>query len=194
MPPNLQLILASSSPRRKQLLEESGYQFEIIPSPAEEIHDASIPLEQLVTKNAILKAEAVAKQHQKSVVIGADTLVYIDETPLGKPKNLEEAKATLTKLAGRKHQVCTGVSIISAKKTESFSEVTDVYFKPLTEKEIDHYLETVPVLDKAGSYAIQEKGTWIIDHIEGEKANVMGLPQKKVQHALLQHGIKPTLD
>ncbi len=170
------LILASGSPRRREMLTEAGFDFEVIPSPAEEIHDIDMPLHLLCEANAELKALAIAKDHPESKVIGADTLVYIDETPLGKPKTEDEARKTLKKLSGRTHQVCTGVCIAHGENTQRFHTITEVVFKELTPAVIDDYMAKVNVMDKAGSYAVQEHGDLIIQEVRGDYNNVVGLP------------------
>ncbi len=185
------LILASGSPRRQELLAEAGFQFDVIPSLAEEIHTADIPLEELCEINAQAKAAEVAQLHPQSVVIGSDTLVYIDQTPLGKPKSKEEAFQTLQLLSGRTHQVCTGLCLISSDKTETFHEITEVTFKTITDADIQLYMEKVEVMDKAGSYAIQDNGDLIIEKIEGDYSNVVGLPLDLITTKLNEFGLAP---
>ena len=158
------------------MLAEAGLSFEVIPSPAEELHDASMPLAHLCEQNARIKALDVAKDHPQATVIGADTLVYIDQTPLGKPGSEAEARAMLRKLSGRTHQVCTGVCIARGDDVESFHAITQVVFKELCEELIDSYIEKVHVMDKAGSYAVQEHGEMIIQEVRGDYDNVVGLP------------------
>lgn len=170
------IILASGSPRRREMLAEVKLDFSVIPSPAEELHDASMPLHLLCETNAELKALAVSKLHPDAVVIGADTLVYIDGTPLGKPKTEVEAKAVLAKLSGSTHQVCTGVCIAQGDETQKFHAITEVCFKKLSEDAIDDYMSKVNVMDKAGSYAVQEHGELIISEVKGDYDNVVGLP------------------
>jgi septum formation protein len=179
------VLLASTSPRRRELLEKAGLVFEIMPSPAEEVHDATMRPEELCELNATLKAAAVAVLRPEAVVIGADTLVFIDGQPLGKPADLDEARAMLRRLAGRVHQVCTGVCVMfpnGSRKT--FHGLTRVTFLPLGDGEIDAYFALVNPLDKAGAYGIQEYGEKIVAGIEGDFDNVMGLPVKKVMAAL----------
>ena len=142
------LILASGSPRRRELLTEAGFTFEVIPSPAEEVHSDEIPLAELCSINARAKAEEIAREYPDAVVLGADTLVYIDDTPLGKPKSEEQAVEMLKKLSGRKHQVCTGMCLIEGENEELFYKVTDVSFKTLTEEVISEYMSLVNVMDK----------------------------------------------
>ena len=170
------LILASGSPRRREMLAKAGLIFEVIPSPAEELHDASMPLAQLCEENARLKALDVARYHPQATVIGADTLVYVDQTPLGKPRSEAEAKAMLRKLSGRAHQVCTGVCIARGDDAECFHTITEVAFKELTDDLIADYMSKVDVMDKAGSYAVQEHGEMIITEVRGDYDNVVGLP------------------
>jgi septum formation protein len=173
----MKLILASGSPRRRELLAAAGLEFEVVVSPAEEIHDASIPLAELCERNAELKAAAVAAEHPEAVVVGADTLVWIDGEPLGKPRDLDEARAMLRKLAGRPHTVCTGVcAIFPGGRAELFHELTAVRFRPLDEAAITAYFERTDPLDKAGGYGIQDSGEMIVEGIDGAFDNVMGLP------------------
>jgi septum formation protein len=182
---HMRIVLASSSPRRRQLLEEAGLKFEIAVSPAEELHDASMAPSALCEWNATLKASAVAATRPEAFVIGADTLVFIDDMPLGKPKDMEEAREMLRRLSGRTHQVCTGVSIIPPQgKPFSFHDTTEVIFHPLDEAAISDYFSQVNPLDKAGAYGIQEYGGKIISGITGEFDTVMGLPVARVLAAL----------
>jgi septum formation protein len=171
------LVLASASPRRRELLERAGYTFEVVVSPVEEIHDAAIQPERLCEMNAVLKTEVVASLRPDATVIGADTLVFIDGEPLGKPADLEEARSMLRRLAGRVHQVCTGVCVIFPDgRREVFHETTEVTFHPLDEVAIEGYLAVANPLDKAGAYGIQEHGELIVAAIRGDYDNVVGLP------------------
>lgn len=181
----MSIILASSSPRRSELLGKAGIHFEVVASPAEEIHDATMSPAALCEHNAMLKAAAVANLRKDSTVIGADTLVFIDGIPLGKPKNMEEAYATLRRLSGRTHQVCTGVCVVYPDgSSRGFHDITDVTFLELDEARIAEYFSRVNPLDKAGSYGIQESGELIVKEIRGNFDNVMGLPVEKVVDAL----------
>lgn len=173
---NDRLILASGSPRRRDMLRKVGLEFDVIPSPAKELHDELMPLDQLCEENARLKALAVAQDYPEATVIGADTLVYIDQTPLGKPRSKEEAAAMLMRLSGRTHQVCTGVCIARAGEVDSFHAITEVVFKKLSEKIIRDYMAKVDVMDKAGSYAVQEHREMIVEQVRGDYDNVVGLP------------------
>jgi septum formation protein len=181
------IVLASASPRRRELLERAGLVFEIMPSPAEELHDAAMEPELLCELNAALKAEAVADQRPDATVIGADTLVFIDGEPLGKPSDLEEARGMLRRLAGRTHRVCTGVCVIFPGGVRKlFHGMTVVDFLPLDDVEIDAYFALVNPFDKAGAYGIQEHGEMIVSAIRGGFDNVMGLPVAMLMAALRQ--------
>ena len=185
-------ILASSSPRRQNLLQDAGFDFETVPSPAEEIHDTTLPLHELCEYNARLKAEAIAAQHPEAVVLGADTLVYLEQMPLGKPKNRAEALEVLRSLSAKTHEVCTGLCLIQGERVFAFSEITEVTFKTLTEQIIQQYMSLVNVMDKAGSYALQEHGDLIIESVRGSHSNVIGLPIKRATRELAQFQITPS--
>lgn len=179
------IVLASSSPRRRELLERAGIIFEVSASPAEEIHDATMKPHDLCELNATLKASAVADTRPDATVIGSDTLVFIDDMPLGKPKDLDDAKAMLRRLSGRTHQVCTGVCVIYPGGGKNiFHDITEVTFLSLDDQLIDGYFSRVNPLDKAGAYGIQECGEMIVSGIRGSFENVMGLPVEKVIAAL----------
>jgi septum formation protein len=181
------IVLASTSPRRRELLEKAGLVFEVAASPADEVHDASIPPERLCELNATLKAAAVAALRPDDTVIGADTLVFIDGDPLGKPADLDEARRMLRRLAGRAHRVCTGVCVIfPGGGRNTFHGSTEVVFLPLDDARIDGYFALVNPLDKAGAYGIQEHGGMIVEGIVGDFDNVMGLPVALVMAALGQ--------
>ena len=172
------IILASGSPRRKELLAAAGFDFEIITSSVDENYDASLPPIEVAPFLANLKAAAVASELRSTevIVIGADTIVVLDGQIFGKPTSKGDAHQMLTQLSDRTHQVMTGVSMIAPSKTFSFVEVTDVVFKQLSDEEIWAYIETGEPMDKAGSYGIQGKGSALVDHIEGDYDNVVGLP------------------
>lgn len=156
------------------------------PSPADEIHDASLTPPALCEWNARLKAAAVAEIHRDAWVIGADTLVFLDGRPLGKPRDFAEAVSMLRALSGRAHDVCTGVCVIppGVAGPRAFHEMTRVFFRQLDDRAIEDYLALVNPLDKAGGYAIQEHGERIIERIDGPFDNVMGLPVAAVLAAL----------
>lgn len=179
------IVLASSSPRRRELLAGAGVVFEVMHSPAEEVHDATMKPDVLCELNAVLKAEAVARMRPDATVIGSDTLVFIDDIPLGKPLDLEEARGMLRRLSGRSHRVCTGVCVIFPNGRKNvFHDITEVTFLPLDDAAIDEYFSQVNPLDKAGAYGIQESGERIISGISGSFDNVMGLPVDMVIAAL----------
>ncbi len=180
------IILASASPRRRQLMQEAGYNFEIIVSSAEEIQ-ISNPIE-LVRINAENKAKDVARKNPNRLVLGSDTIVAFAKKVLGKPKDLTEAFDMLKMLQGNSHSVYTGVSF-AMFDGQKFSTKTDVQeskviFKKLSDADIKNYLQKVNVLDKAGAYAAQECGELIIEKIDGDFDNVMGLPMRLVKNLL----------
>ena len=182
------IVLASASPRRRDLLTRAGLEFEVVVSPAVEIHDPSIPPDQLCEGNALLKAAAVAQLHPQATVIGADTLVFIDAEVLGKPADMAEARAMLRRLSGRTHTVCTGVCVMRpGGDIRMFHELSEVLFRPLDDAAIDAYFQLVDPLDKAGAYGIQEHGERIVAEIRGSVENVMGLPLAGLLEVLLTH-------
>jgi septum formation protein len=175
------IVLASSSPRRRELLERAGVIFEVVASPAEEIHDETMDPERLCEANAVLKAEAVAVNRPEDIVIGSDTLVFIDQNALGKPKDMDDARAMLRRLSGKTHRVCTGVCVIfPGGRQEVFHDLTEVVFRVLTDEIIDAYFAVANPLDKAGAYGIQEHGDLLVAEIRGSFENVMGLPVEKL--------------
>jgi septum formation protein len=196
--PNGKLILASSSPRRKDLLQALGLQFEIIPSTVEEIVDATISPELVVASLAKQKAQEVfdrltaSEPDQPMLVLGADTIVVLHERFLGKPVDKNDACAMLTQLSGQKHEVFTGVCLVTAlngkKKTWESVERSAVHFRPLGQIEIKAYVETGEPMDKAGAYALQEIGACLVERIEGSHTNIVGLPIPNVVSLLRQAG------
>lgn len=187
------LILASASPRRRDLLTEAGYDFEIIAANVEESHDERMPLHALTMENAAAKARHIARRYSDRLVIGADTLVAIDDCALTKPVDMNEARAMLRRLAGRTHEVCTSVAILcgAAAVERKFEVVTRVTFLPLTEAQRDKYLTLINPLDKAGGYAAQEHGDRIIANVEGSWTNVVGLPMEALAAELAALGVIP---
>lgn len=189
------LLLASGSPRRKDLLEEAGYRFEVFPPQVEEVEDHTIDIRALTAMNARLKADAVAGRFQSRVVLAADTLVLLDDCPLGKPGDMDEASEMLQRLNGRTHQVYTAVCLartISDQQVE-FDVVTEVTFRNLGEEERRRYHELIDPLDKAGAYAAQDHGQLIIEKTVGSMTNVIGLPMDEVERELRHHfDIEPT--
>ena len=183
----IELILASGSPRRSELLTLCGYNFRIIVPDINEILDSSLPLPQAVEDLACQKASAVFSQFPDQIVLGADTIVTIDGLVLGKPKDPDHAYFMLKQLSGRTHQVITGVSIMfpgSSGKHQTFHHSSSVSFHPLSDTEIKEYIRTNEPLDKAGSYGVQGKGALFIEKIDGDFYSVMGLPVSMVHRTL----------
>jgi septum formation protein len=180
------LILASASPRRVELLRQIVAAFEVVPSDASELADEHLSPYELCQLNAHRKARAVAKRFPDALVLGADTLVFLDRDILGKPANLAEAQQMITRLQGRTHQVITGVSLIHLRshRERIFAVSTDVRFRSLTAEQMRHYLLLMNPLDKAGAYAIQEHGELIIEEISGSYSNVVGLPVERVREEI----------
>lgn len=179
------MILASNSPRRKELLSACGFDFSVIPSAAEELTGGA-DIYELPRLNALLKAEAVSALYPEELVLGADTVVIAGKRVLGKPADEAEALRMLMFLAGKTHEVVTGVALVRQRDNcrESWSEVTRVRFKDFDLATARHYMELVPVLDKAGAYAIQEHGDMLTAEICGEIENVIGLPVRKLQERI----------
>lgn len=180
-----ELVLASGSPRRKELLETAGLEFAVIVADVEEIIPENAAPQEVVKSLALQKAQAVAKYNPDKTVIGADTVVVCNGKILGKPKNEEDAFNMLRALSGRRHSVCTGVALINADKTINFCETTEVEFHPLTDEEIRAYIKTGEPMDKAGAYGIQGKGCVLVKKIDGDYFNVVGLPVSRVYRELL---------
>ncbi|MEY8348686.1 septum formation inhibitor Maf [Bacillus cereus] len=180
------LILASGSPRRKELLELADVSFEIVVSEIEETIGAYSSPADIVMSLALQKASAVAENHDECVVLGADTIVTYESRILGKPADEKEAKEMLQLLSGKTHEVYTGVALISKEKTVTFYERTEVTFWELTEEEIDAYIASKEPLDKAGSYGIQGKGSIFVQHIQGDYYSVVGLPIARLVRELKQ--------
>lgn len=173
------IILASASPRRTELLSLAGINHKVIVLEHEEVIDNTKAPSDIVKSLAFQKANAVFEKHQDNIVLGADTIVVLDEI-LGKPKDYQDAFRMLKKLQGKTHQVMTGVAILSKEKKVVFYESTNVTFKKMTDEEIYSYIEEENVYDKAGAYAIQGSACKYITKIEGDYYNVMGLPIQKV--------------
>lgn len=180
------LVLASASPRRAELLRAAGIAFEVCASNAPELDDDALGLAELVTANARAKALDVAERHPASVVLGADTLVWLDGQPLGKPSGPEDARRMLMDLSGRPHEVATGVHLarLEPRLHVEFVEVSRVRFRHLSEGAVADYLARVDALDKAGAYALQEHGELLVESVEGSRSNVVGLPVERTLAAL----------
>lgn len=192
------LILASASPRRRDLLTEFGYDFIIHPAEVEEVTPEDMTVGDITLYNAKLKAEAVAKvaaeSHPTGIVLGVDTLVALDGQSLGKPRDLDEAFEMLSRLAGRVHEVHSGVWItnLADNHSRAFVEISRVKFKPLDEAAIRTYMARIEPLDKAGAYAAQdEHPEGVVECIEGSRTNVIGLPMEMVGKTLAKLNIRP---
>jgi septum formation protein len=168
-------ILASSSPRRAELLRAAGFEFEVVTGTVDESLRAAESPEDYVRRIADAKAAAVAKRRRDLPVIAADTIVVVDETVLGKPKDDQDARRMLRLLSGRTHEVLTGVTL-SNGRTQTAIDVTTVEFSPISDSEIDWYVASGEPADKAGAYAIQGLASRFIRAIEGSYSNVVGLP------------------
>jgi septum formation protein len=188
---NAELILASTSPRRKYLLEQAGLRFRVVPSPFDESGVAPDEPSRYVRRLAEAKAADVAARYPEAWVIGADTIVADGPHLLGKPGSPEEAREMLGRLSGKTHQVYTGFCIVREKDRARFVDAvcTDVTFKELSAAEIDWYIRTGEPFDKAGAYAIQGMGTFLVRRINGSYSNVVGLPVCEVVELLIREGI-----
>lgn len=192
----MRIVLASASPRRKKLLAEIGLEFDVVPSNAEESSDLSkMPIEELVQKNALMKARAVAGNFPEALVIGCDTDIFFKGKLVGKPKNAEDAKKILKEFSNKWHSIVSGIAIINTKTGREITgfEKTNVKVKKLSEKEIAKYIETGEPLDKAGAYGIQGKGRFLIERFEGSYSNIVGLPLEKLVGRLKEFGIRISL-
>jgi septum formation protein len=185
------LILASNSPRRRYLLEKAGLEFTVIPSELDESSVIRSSPESYVKSLAEAKARDISNRYPDSWIIGADTIVFIDNTILGKPASRDEARAMLKSLSAKTHQVHTGYCICHKATDHFFSEcvTTDVSFKNLSKKEIDWYINSGEPFDKAGAYAIQGIGTFLVKRINGSYTNVVGLPVCEVLEYLINEGV-----
>ena len=193
------IILASSSPRRRELMAQAGFAFEVLVSEADETIETETPgemVEVLSERKAAAVAEEIKRQgfaEESILLVGADTMVAIDGKKLGKPKDEKGAEEMLEELSGRTHQVYTGVTLIRLRKAENgsilqesrtFSEGTDVSFYPLTKEEIRSYIATGEPMDKAGAYGIQGKAAVFVKEIKGDYNNVVGLPIARLYQEL----------
>lgn len=185
------LVLASGSPRRRELLSEAGYEFEVLTPSVDEVAHNWLTIRELTVWNAARKAVCVAQSVPHAVVLAADTLVAIEGEVLGKPDDLEHAVRILQRLSGRPHEVWTAVRIYQAARgrSRSFREMSRVHFRKLDDRAIRDYLAKIEPLDKAGAYAAQGHGTEIIERIEGSYSNVVGLPMEQTTQALRAFGI-----
>lgn len=187
------LILASASPRRRQLLRGLGMAFDVVVADVTEHEEASAEPRAMVAHNAALKADWVAVRYPEAFVLGADTTVFIGDTVLNKPRDLAEARAMLRRLAGRTHHVFTGLAL--RRRCEGLAMdrgvTSAVTFRDFDDAVIDAYFEAVNPLDKAGGYGIQESGDMIISRWEGSFTNIVGLPVDETKQILTQCGLLP---
>jgi septum formation protein len=185
------IILASQSPRRRYLLERAGLRFAVIPSRFDETSVSSSNPDDYVRELAVAKAGDIAGRHPDSWVIGADTVVVAEGRILGKPASTAQARDMLRRLSGRTHQVLTGYCICRRSNRREFADTvrTDVLFKTLTNEEIDWYIQTGEPFDKAGAYAIQGIGTFLVKRIDGSYTNVVGLPVCEVLEFLIREQV-----
>ncbi len=178
----MELILASQSPRRKQLLEEQGYKADVHPAEIAETISTTMPLDEALERLALDKARAVQPAFPDRTILAADTVGVYGGEILGKPSDDREACDYLMRLSGETHQVKTGVCILTPELEITFTDTTDVHFRVLEDQEILEYTDSGRALDKAGAYGIQDSG--FVDRISGSWSNVVGLPMEKVEEVL----------
>jgi septum formation protein len=183
MSQSVEIVLASTSPRRQELMQAAGLKFRVRVVPVNEHHDEAMPLAELTRQNAALKARSVAELEPNAIVIGADTLVSVDGIALGKPADLAEAQSMLRRLSGRAHEVGTAVCLVhqETRRAVQFEVITKVIFRALSEAQITDYLSRIQPLDKAGGYAAQDHGELIIERFEGSMSNIVGLPMERLE-------------
>ncbi|CED93154.1 MULTISPECIES: Maf family protein [Romboutsia] len=185
----MNIILASASPRRKEILENASVKFEVMASSIEELTlDGESPC-QMVMRLAFEKGMDIASRQKNDLIISADTIVVIDNTVLGKPENEIEARKMITSLSGRTHQVITGISLINLDNNKKIIDyvISNVKFKNLSEEDINDYIRTKESLDKAGAYGIQGYGALLVDEIQGDYFNIVGLPISRLSDLLKKH-------
>ena len=186
------LVLASNSPRRKEIMHNAGYDFSVKVIPTDESFLAEMPVEEVPVFLAKVKAECFRRDLKDEIILCADTVVIVDNEILNKPDDVAEATEMLKKQRGKVHKVVTGVCIMTQEETVSFSDTTFVHFKELSDWEIDYYIERCKPFDKAGSYGVQDFiGMIGIPRIEGSFYTVMGLPIHRVYEALEKYVVKP---
>ena len=185
----MNIILASASPRRKEILENANVKFKIMASSIEELTlDSESPC-QMVMRLAFEKGIDIASRQKSDLVISADTIVVLDNTILGKPKDEIEARKMITSLSGRTHQVITGISLINLDNNKKIIDyvISNVKFKKLSEEDINDYIRTRESLDKAGAYGIQGYGALLVEEIQGDYFSIVGLPISRLSDLLKKH-------
>lgn len=185
----MNIILASKSPRRKELLEKMGYSFQIISKETPEVLDEELSVEDNILNISLEKGQAVFLEHKSSLVISCDTVVVFNNKIYGKPHSKEEAYKMLKSLSNNYHYVMSAVAIMYGKKKYQFVEKSKVYFKNLSDSDISDYLSHDEYKDKAGSYAIQGIGRCLVDRYEGSLNNIIGLPTEKIREIFDEIGI-----
>ena len=185
----MRIVLASGSPRRRELMAREGFEFDVLTSDCDESYDAKMAPVDVAPYLAGKKAHAVAATLQgdasNAVVIGADTIVALGSQIYGKPADADDACRMLRELSGKTHQVITGVCVIAPQGEQSFADITDVTFRELSDEEISAYVAGGEPMDKAGAYGIQGDGGALVDYIDGDFDNVVGLPVKRLARMLL---------
>lgn len=183
------IVLASQSPRRHELLRRMGItDFSVIVPDVEESYPDGLSPQQIVAHISRLKSDAAAPLAAPTdILITADTMVFLGDDRLGKPHDEADALRMLTELAGSRHTVCTGVTVRQGSRIEAFTVSTDVYFRPCTEAELRAYIATGEPMDKAGAYGVQSLGALLVERIDGDFYNVMGLPVEKLGQCLTKH-------
>lgn len=186
-----QIVLASGSPRRKELLERIGVTDFLVRVPeVEETFPEGLTPQEVVSHISREKAEAASRLcGPEDIIITADTMVFLDQARLGKPRDEAHALEMLTALQGRKHTVCTGVSVCQGDRRLTETESTDVFFRPASEAELRRYIATGEPMDKAGAYGVQGRGALLVERLEGDFFNVMGLPVLRLARMLEKFGI-----
>lgn len=184
--PEIKIVLGSKSPRRKYILEQAGFRFEVLTKDVDEVYPPETPVRQVPEYLAKLKANAIATEAPSdAVVITSDTIVLLDDVIYGKPTDRADAVRTLQALSGNMHEVITGVCLVQGARSITFSETTKVYFDVLNDDEIEWYVDNFEVMDKAGAYAVQEGiGLVGVTGMDGDYFNVMGLPMNRLYREL----------
>ncbi len=192
MNPVKQIILASESPRRKEILEKTGLKFKVVKSNFKEYIDPKLTPHELVRKLSLEKAKAVFNNYKNSIIIAADTIVICENKIFGKPKDKRDAREMLKFLSNKNHLIITGFTIMSSdlKKPITKSQVSKVYMRKISKAEIDYYIKTKEPFDKAGAYAIQGKAKKFIEKIDGDILNAIGLPLNSLMKELKKLGVK----